>query len=184
MFTTERSTGRTAYNALCARCHGETLGGGETSPALVDDRFFQVWAGRTVGALVEYTRTTMPSDGPGRISRRRCIDIAAYLLSANGFPAGAHEFPTELDALPDHIPEPNDIQPARSPPPRPFFSPAPDVTHSRASHRSNGPNGGEQGNTSTRRSTQINPHRQVARIVCVEARQLRAHPDYTWHHGR
>ena len=74
--------GRTAYNALCARCHGETLGGGENSPA-----------------LVEYTRTTMPSDGPGKISRKRCLDIAAYVLSANGFPTGDHEFPTELDAL-------------------------------------------------------------------------------------
>ena len=91
--------GRTAYNAHCARCHGETLGGGENSPALVDERFFTTWGGRTVGELVEYTRTTMPSDGPGKISRKRCIDIAAYVLGANGFPAGAHEFPTELDAL-------------------------------------------------------------------------------------
>ena len=91
--------GRTAYNAQCARCHGETLGGGETSPALVDERFFAIWAGRTVGELVEYTRTTMPSDGPGKISRKRCSDIVAYVLSANGFPAGDHEFPTELDAL-------------------------------------------------------------------------------------
>ena len=41
----------------------------------------------------------MPSDGPGTVSRRRCIDIAAYLLSTNGFPAGDREFPTELDAL-------------------------------------------------------------------------------------
>jgi mono/diheme cytochrome c family protein len=91
--------GRTAFNAQCARCHGETLGGGENSPALVDDVFFTFWGGKTVGDLVEYTRTTMPSDGPGKISRKRCIDIAAYLLSANGFPAGANEFPTELDAL-------------------------------------------------------------------------------------
>jgi mono/diheme cytochrome c family protein len=91
--------GRTAYNAQCARCHGETLGGGENSPALVDEVFFTFWAGKSVGDLVEYTRTMMPSDGPGKISRKRCIDIAAYLLSANGFPAGEHEFPTELDAL-------------------------------------------------------------------------------------
>ena len=91
--------GKTAYNALCARCHGETLGGGENSPALVDDVFFAFWGGKTVGALVEYTRTTMPSDGPGKISRKRCTDIAAYLLSANGFPAGAQELPAELDAL-------------------------------------------------------------------------------------
>ena len=91
--------GRTAYNAQCARCHGETLGGGENSPALVDEVFFTIWAGRSVGELVEYTRTTMPSDGPGKISRKRCIDIAAYVLSANGFPTGDHEFPTELAAL-------------------------------------------------------------------------------------
>jgi mono/diheme cytochrome c family protein len=100
VFTQEQAErGRTLYHAQCARCHGETLGGGENSPALVDDVFFAFWAGKSVGDLVEYTRTTMPSDGPGRISRKRCIDLAAYLLSANGFPAGAAEFPTELDAL-------------------------------------------------------------------------------------
>jgi len=91
--------GRTLYNAQCARCHGETLGGGENSPALVDDVFFAFWGGKTVGDLVEYTRTTMPSDGPGKITRKRCIDIAAYLLSTNGFPAGDQELPAELDAL-------------------------------------------------------------------------------------
>ena len=91
--------GRTAYNAQCARCHGETMGGGENSPALVDEVFFTIWSGKSVGDLVEYVRVTMPSDGPGKISRKRCIDIAAYLLSANGFPTGDIEFPTELDAL-------------------------------------------------------------------------------------
>ena len=91
--------GRAAYGTQCARCHGETLGGGENSPALVDESFFRIWDGKSVGDLVEYTRKTMPSDGPGTVSRRRCIDIAAYLLSANGFPAGDRDFPTELDAL-------------------------------------------------------------------------------------
>jgi len=91
--------GRVAYNAQCARCHGESLGGGENSPALVDESFFKIWDGKSVGDLVEYTRKTMPSDGPGTVSRRRCIDIAAYLLSSNGFPAGDREFPAELDAL-------------------------------------------------------------------------------------
>jgi cytochrome c len=100
VFTTAQvERGRTVYNAECARCHGETLGGGENSPALVDDVFFTFWNGKSVGDLVEYTRTMMPSDGPGRITRKRCIDIAAYLLSANGFPAGDTEFPTELAAL-------------------------------------------------------------------------------------
>ena len=91
--------GKTAFNAQCARCHGETLGGGENSPPLVDDPFFAFWNGKSVGELVEYTRTKMPSDGPGTISRKKCIDMAAYLLSANGFPAGTEELPLELEAL-------------------------------------------------------------------------------------
>jgi mono/diheme cytochrome c family protein len=91
--------GKTAYDAQCARCHGETLGGGENSPALVDEMFFAIWNGKAVGELVERIRTTMPSDGPGVISRKRSTDLAAYLLRANGFPAGDHELPGELDAL-------------------------------------------------------------------------------------
>lgn len=97
--TAQAERGRTLYNANCARCHGESLGGGENSPPLVDDVFFTFWGGKTVGDLVEYTRTTMPSDGPGKITRKRCIDIAAYLLSTNGFPAGDQELPAELEAL-------------------------------------------------------------------------------------
>jgi mono/diheme cytochrome c family protein len=89
--------GRRFYNTLCARCHGESLGGGETSPGLVDESFFKVWAGKTVGELVEYNRTRMPSDGPGTITRKRCTDIIAYLLSANGFPAGEGELPPALE---------------------------------------------------------------------------------------
>lgn len=91
--------GRRLYNAQCARCHGEALGGGEASPGLVDEIFFNVWAGKTVGELVEYNRTRMPSDGPGKITRKRCTDIVAYLLSANGFPAGEGELPAALEIL-------------------------------------------------------------------------------------
>jgi cytochrome c len=54
-----------------------------------------------VGALVELIRTTMPSDGPGRLSRQQCTDIAAYLLSANNFPAGDGDLAAEPDAQND-----------------------------------------------------------------------------------
>jgi mono/diheme cytochrome c family protein len=91
--------GRKAYNSQCARCHGEALGGGEDSPALVDAVFFKGWADKSVGELVEYTRTEMPSDGPGKITRKRCTDITAFLLSANGFPSGETELPAELEIL-------------------------------------------------------------------------------------
>jgi S-disulfanyl-L-cysteine oxidoreductase SoxD len=99
----KRQSGRglTAYNSRCARCHGEALLGGENSPALVEQDFLEKWNGRSVGSLVELIRTTMPSDGPGRLSRQQCTDMVAYLLSANNFPAGDNELAAEPDAQND-----------------------------------------------------------------------------------
>jgi quinoprotein glucose dehydrogenase len=91
--------GKKGYESQCARCHGETLGGGEDSPALVDQNFLKGWFGKSVGELVEYTREEMPSDGPGKLSRRQCTDIAAFLLDANGFPAGQNDLEPEVEAL-------------------------------------------------------------------------------------
>src|SRR3954467_7568790 len=91
--------GKKAYDSLCARCHGEALGGGEDSPALVADDFLNNWYGKSVGELVEYTREEMPSDGPGKVTRKQSTDITAFLLSANDYPAGQGELAPELEAL-------------------------------------------------------------------------------------
>ena len=98
--------GRKVYNAQCARCHGEGLLGGEGSPPLVDKDFLDKWSGKSVGELVEFTRKTMPSDGPGKVSRRNCTDIIAYLLSANGFPAGEKDLESDPEVLKDILIEP------------------------------------------------------------------------------
>jgi S-disulfanyl-L-cysteine oxidoreductase SoxD len=91
--------GRKAYDSLCARCHGEALGGGEDSPPLVDEYFLNEWYGKTLGELVEYTREEMPSDGPGKVTRKESTDITAFVLSANNFPAGERELEPNVDAL-------------------------------------------------------------------------------------
>jgi hypothetical protein len=61
----------------------------------VDRDFLDKWNGKSVGTLVELTRKTMPSDGPGKLSRRQCVDIVSYVLSANGFPAGNAELESD-----------------------------------------------------------------------------------------
>jgi mono/diheme cytochrome c family protein len=91
--------GQAAFNSKCARCHGEALLGGEDSPPLVDKDFLEKWNGKSVGSLVELTRKTMPADGPGKLSRQQTTDIVAYLLSANGFPAGAGDLPSDAAVL-------------------------------------------------------------------------------------
>jgi mono/diheme cytochrome c family protein len=95
----QASRGQTAYNSKCARCHGEALLGGENSPPLVDRDFLDKWEGKPVSLLVELIRTTMPADGPGKLSRQQCTDMTAYLLSANGFPAGNSDLPADAEAL-------------------------------------------------------------------------------------
>ena len=91
--------GRRNYNALCARCHGEALGGGEDSPALVEKDFLKNWYGKSLGDLVEYTREEMPSDGPRKVTRKQSTDMTAYVLSMNGYPAGETELPPDLEVL-------------------------------------------------------------------------------------
>ena len=95
----QASRGQKAYNSQCVRCHGEALLGGENSPPLVDPDFLEKWYGKSVGSLVDFTRKTMPSDGPGKLSRRQCTDMIAYLLSANGFPAGESDLDSDAAVL-------------------------------------------------------------------------------------
>ncbi len=95
----QTSRGENEYLSHCARCHGETLFGGEESPAVAGEEFIARWHGKTVGELVERVRKTMPTDGPGVLSLKQCTDIVAYLLNANEFPAGESEMESDLAAL-------------------------------------------------------------------------------------
>jgi mono/diheme cytochrome c family protein len=94
----QAARGKKAYGTECARCHGDALLGGEDSPPLVDQEFLKGWYGKNVGRLVDQTRRTMPSDGPGRLSRQLCTDVVAYLLNANGFPAGKADLANDAAA--------------------------------------------------------------------------------------
>jgi len=100
IYTAEQlERGKKAYFASCARCHGDTLLGNDDALPLVGDEFLDKWKGKSVGKLVEYTRLEMPSDSPGKLSRKDCTDIVIYLLNQNGYPAGKAELKPELDEL-------------------------------------------------------------------------------------
>jgi quinoprotein glucose dehydrogenase len=77
------------YAEQCAKCHGDTLGGQESAPALTGTTFYSNWEGEMLEPLFDRLRTTMPQDKPGSLSRSQNADILAHMLQAGGYPAGA-----------------------------------------------------------------------------------------------
>ena len=76
--------GRTTYDAKCAACHD----GGTMGPELWGEPFLAQWDNKYVGAFFSRIQTTMPEDTPGSLSENDVLDLVAYVLRTNGFPAG------------------------------------------------------------------------------------------------
>ena len=65
----QAGSGQQLYRDECLRCHGATLGGGESAPELSGAAFLARWTGRTAADLLDRTRRTMPTDNPGGLER-------------------------------------------------------------------------------------------------------------------
>ena len=93
--------GEREYGRTCAHCHGLSLegDGSREIPALVLDSFMRHWRGRPVQALFDTLMRSMPADDRGSMTPRMTADMIAYLLRANGAPAGDAQLSSERDAL-------------------------------------------------------------------------------------
>lgn len=91
--------GRGQYLKECASCHADNMQGGDEAPGLIGSGFLAQWVDLSAGDLFERTRTTMPQDRPGQLSRAAYADILAHVFKANGFPSGDVELPTDSTAL-------------------------------------------------------------------------------------
>jgi cytochrome c len=98
--------GEAAFMKTCAACHKADLTGDESkeSPALVGEEFVSSWEGSTLEELFRVIKTTMPQSQPGgprpgSLPDQEYIDIVAFLLHSNKFPAGKAALGTDLEAL-------------------------------------------------------------------------------------
>jgi S-disulfanyl-L-cysteine oxidoreductase SoxD len=100
VYTAEQAErGSAFYVKECASCHGEGLMGQDQTPGLVGPAFLATWNGQSVGDLFEQTRKSMPKSAPNTFSRQEYLDVVAFMLRANGFPAGKIELPRAAAAL-------------------------------------------------------------------------------------
>jgi len=91
--------GKAQYSQNCANCHMDDLSGSGQAQGLVGDAFTQTWEEQTVYDLFQVTYTTMPPDKPESLSPDATLDIVAYLLQSNQFPAGKDELKNDPDTL-------------------------------------------------------------------------------------
>ena len=91
--------GRVGYDAHCAECHGEGLGGGEMAPGLTGVAFRFRWRGLKVADIYDSVESTMPPEEPGTLGDEAYIDVVAFLLSANGYPTGDRELTADSRLL-------------------------------------------------------------------------------------
>src|SRR5712692_2474078 len=85
--------GEDLYVDNCLNCHTDHPSGdpGYANPVLTGKTFMQKWDKRTVNELFIYMRTKMPPNSPGSLGSRDYIDIVAFVLKSNKFPAGKDE---------------------------------------------------------------------------------------------
>jgi len=98
----QAARGKALYRQHCTYCHHDDLMGGEdlrvVPPALVGIAFSERWAGKTVGEFFDVLEATMPWERT-KLTPPLYLDLVAYLLLENGYPAGS----TELTSDPNHL---------------------------------------------------------------------------------
>ncbi|GAC1581827.1 MAG: hypothetical protein NVS3B7_17060 [Candidatus Elarobacter sp.] len=88
-YTRAQATGGAAvYSQQCSQCHGVNLAG-QSGPGLVGAAF-QRYIGKagTTASLYDFISKQMPADKPGSLSRKQYLDVTAFILARNGYPAG------------------------------------------------------------------------------------------------
>jgi S-disulfanyl-L-cysteine oxidoreductase SoxD len=98
----QAAAGKEVYTKRCSLCHLDTLAGGvNESPALQGNPFLSEWQGKPLRELYGRILTTMPQDDPGSLSNQEALDVVAYILQQNGYPAGKKALgpPDALDKI-------------------------------------------------------------------------------------
>jgi mono/diheme cytochrome c family protein len=101
VFTSDQALrGKSGFDGVCARCHGIPLTGSQgNGPALKGPAFLAHWDKDTLGGLYTKIRDTMPLNDAGTLTDEVKLQILAYLLEQNGFPAGTSDLPGDVNAL-------------------------------------------------------------------------------------
>lgn len=87
----QAAAGAKVFVQACLACHSNEPGGAGghgPAPALLGEDFEYRWVDSSVADLLDVTRQTMPYGAPNSLSTQEYVELVAYLLQLNGYPAG------------------------------------------------------------------------------------------------
>ncbi len=84
----QAQAGAKVFAANCAMCHAADLAG-DSGPPLAGKAFLSKWTGQTADDLHDVVSTQMPLTAPGSLKPDEALAVVAFILSKNGYPAGA-----------------------------------------------------------------------------------------------
>lgn len=94
----QANRGEAIYNRSCAGCHGEDLT--KSGNVLRGAKFLNQWREDSLQSLFATLKATMPRNAPQSLPDTQYVDVVAYLLQENSFPAAADELRLEsLDRI-------------------------------------------------------------------------------------
>ena len=101
VYTTAQATrGKEIFSENCKDCHMEDLQGDTADvPALVGDVFLDEWMDKSLDELFTRMRSTMPQDSPQSLSTQMYLDVLAYILQSNKFPAAEVELKRDANLM-------------------------------------------------------------------------------------
>jgi mono/diheme cytochrome c family protein len=90
------------YLGHCAMCHGAKLQG-LSGPSLKGPNFASAKSNFAVGDIFMIVANNMPASAPGSLPQQDYVEVMAYLLQQNGYPAGTTAL-TFADATNSNVP--------------------------------------------------------------------------------
>ncbi|MCW8809232.1 MAG: transporter substrate-binding domain-containing protein [Rhodanobacter sp.] len=88
LFTVAQAdSGKQKFAEDCARCHGPAMEG-RAGPALKGPNFASAKSDFHVGDIFTILAHNMPASDPGSLTHLDYVDVMAFLLQQNGYPAG------------------------------------------------------------------------------------------------
>src|SRR5690606_24034895 len=91
----QAARGDAAYHGACVGCHEGLDADG---PQLTGRVFLDRWREDALEPLFTFISTRMPGNRPGALDEQAYVDSTAYILQANGFPAGQSELTSSMMA--------------------------------------------------------------------------------------